>query len=67
MTDKEKGGRPTDYNEELAVDICNHIAGGKSLRSFVGVRALHMCQLCVDGCTQTKDLAPNIKKQGQVT
>lgn len=31
---KDKGGRPTDYSDELAIDICNHISGGKSLRSF---------------------------------
>ena len=27
-------GRPTIYTEELAGEICTHIAGGKSLRSF---------------------------------
>lgn len=27
------GGRPTKYNEELAAEICNRIAGGESLRS----------------------------------
>lgn len=47
MTDKDKGGRPTDYNDELAVDICNHIAGGKSLRSFCrGESAPHMSTVC---------------------
>lgn len=27
-------GRPTDYSEKLAENICNWIAGGNSLRSF---------------------------------
>lgn len=27
------GGRPTDYTEELAIEICSQLAEGKSLRS----------------------------------
>lgn len=39
--------RPTDYNEELAIDICNHIAGGKSLRSYcVNDNAPHVSTVC---------------------
>lgn len=35
-TAKGKGGRPTDYTPELAAQICELIAGGKSLRSICG-------------------------------
>jgi Asp-tRNA(Asn)/Glu-tRNA(Gln) amidotransferase B subunit len=28
------GGRPTKYTNELAEDICKHIAGGRSLREY---------------------------------
>jgi hypothetical protein len=31
---KNAGGRPSRYSAELADAICNHIAGGRSLRSF---------------------------------
>lgn len=39
--------RPTDYNEDLAIEICNHISGGKSLRSFcVKDDAPHVSTVC---------------------
>lgn len=31
---KGPGGRPTDYNSEIAETVCSWIAGGKSLRAF---------------------------------
>jgi len=31
---KGPGGRPTDYNSEIAEAVCSWIAGGKSLRAF---------------------------------
>lgn len=37
MADSDRagpGGRPTKYTQVLALSICEHIAGGKSLRSF---------------------------------
>ena len=30
---KNKGGRPSDYSEELTADICERLANGESLRS----------------------------------
>ena len=29
-----KGGRPSDYNQEIAADICAHIAEGQSMRTI---------------------------------
>ena len=39
--------RPTDYTPELAEEICQHIAGGESLRSFCrNPKKPHVATVC---------------------
>jgi len=33
------GGRPTIYSDEIAKEICEHIAGGKSLREYCRIES----------------------------